>query len=129
MQQLEKRTNTEGLVRFLQGSRESRRMREERKSRTQAVLRVSSASRYHLGDGGRGGGGGRRERERERQGGMLGRARGQSLVRPREESNRYRAPERRRFRSPDAARRTLGKIQNHEPDHLLRGKSDSHLSK
>lgn len=63
MQQLEKRTNTEGLVRFLQGSRESRRIREERKSRTQAVLRVSSASRYHLGEGG---GGGRKEGEGER---------------------------------------------------------------
>lgn len=64
MQQLEKRTNTEGLVRFLQGSRESRRIREERKSRTRAALRVSSASRYHLGEAG--GGGGRREGEGER---------------------------------------------------------------
>lgn len=62
MQQLGKRTNTEGLVRFLQGSRESRRIREESKSRTQAVLRVSSASRYHLGEGG----GGRKEGEGER---------------------------------------------------------------
>lgn len=49
--------------------------------------------------GGGVGGSGRREREREREAGMLGRARGQSLVRPREESNRFRAPERRRFRS------------------------------
>lgn len=65
MQQLEKRTNTERLVRFLQGSRESRRIREERKSRTQAVLRVSSASRYHLGEVGGAEGGRGRERGRD----------------------------------------------------------------
>lgn len=122
MQQLEKRTNTEGLVRFLQGSRESRRIREERKSRTRAVLRVSSASRYHLGEGGGGAEGGS---GRERQG--CWEEQGVSLWFVLE--RRATAIERRRFRSPDAARRTLGKIQNHEPDHLLRGKSDSHLGK
>lgn len=70
-------------MRFLQGSRESRRIPEEGKSRTLAVLRVSSASRYHLGQG---------DGEREREAGMLGRARGQSLVRPREERKRFRRP-------------------------------------
>lgn len=82
MQQLERERTLRGLR---VSSRDLERAGEHWRRGRAELWRCYYASRYRLGEG-------NRERPMEREGEMLGRARGQSLVRPREERKHFLYP-------------------------------------